>query len=389
MNNFTWSHPTQLVFGLDTHQQVGDYAKSLGRKLLLHYGQNSIKKSGLYDTVINALNEAEIEFIELGGVQANPRYDLVVEGIELCRQQKVDGILAVGGGSVMDSAKAIAAGVFVEDDFWNYFMHRSDVKKALPIGIVSTLPATGSETSKSSVIINTQLQHKRSIQSSKLLPKFAIIDPTLHITLPSYVSACGISDIMSHLIERYFSHTQYVDLTDRLLEATMQSLIVNGPLILKNGQDLNARSEIAFAAALAHNGLLGSGRQEEWASHRIEHELGNYYDTAHGAGLAIIIPAWMRYVYKENPARFEQFARRVFKIDYAFDRQEETILAGIDAFENFLKSLYLPTRLSEAGILDDRYEEMATNCLVNRNGSIGFSKKLFKEDIIAIYQLAK
>ena len=389
MLSFTFSHPTELVFGIDSINQVGELTKNLGKKVLLHYGKASIKKSGLYDVVIKSLTEAGLEVVELGGVQANPIFSLVQEGIELCKSEQIEVVLAVGGGSVMDSAKAIAAGIYVEKDYWSYFMKRGDVQKALPIGVVSTLPATGSETSPSSVITNTEVQHKRSINSKQILPKFAIVDPSYHTTLPAYQTACGISDILSHLIERYFTHTTHVDFTDRLLEASFQTLLINGPLVMKNPQDLNARSEIAFASLVAHNGLLGSGREEDWASHRIEHELSNYYDIAHGAGLAIIMPHWMRYVYKENPARFEQFARRVFKIDLAFDRQEEAILAGIDAYEQFLQDLLLPTTLTEAGILDDRFEEMADNAFVDRGHTVGNFKKLNKADVMNIFRLSK
>lgn len=389
MLNFTFSHPTQLVFGTDTVSRVGELSKTLGNKILLHYGQSSIKKSGLYDIVMASLKEAGLEVVELGGVVANPVFSLVLEGIKLCKEEQIEGILAVGGGSVMDSAKAIAAGVYVEDDYWNYFMNRGDVPNALPIGVVSTLPATGSETSPSSVITNEAVEHKRSINSKKILPKFSIVDPKLHVTLPAYQTACGISDIMSHLIERYFTHTTHVDYTDRLLEASFHTLLVNGPLLMKDPSNLDARSEVAFVSLVAHNGLLGGGREEDWASHRIEHELSNYYNIAHGAGLAIIMPAWMRYVYKENPARFEQFARRVFKIDYAFDQQEQTIVAGIDAYEKFLSDLYLPTSLTEAGILEDNFEQMTDNALVNRGETVGNFKKLNKQDIINIYRLSK
>lgn len=389
MNSFQWSHPTKIYFGIDKHKEVGTLTKALGDTVLFHYGQSSIKKTGLYDTVMRALSDEGIKVIELGGVEANPRFDLVLEGIELCKQHNVEAVLAVGGGSVIDSAKAIAAGVYVEGDYWTYFMKRGDVAKALPIGAISTLPAAGSETSPSSVITNVELEHKRSINSEKVLPRFAIIDPKLHVTLPPYQTACGISDMLSHLIERYFTHTTHVDTTDRLLEAAIQTVLVNGPIVMKEPDNLDARSELAFIATLAHNGLLGAGRVEDWASHRIEHELSNYYDIAHGAGLAIIIPAWMRYVYKENPARFEQFARRIFKIDHGFDQQEKTVLDGIDAFEAFLKSLHLPTRLSHAGILDKQYEKMADNALINRGPTVGNFKKIHREDIINIYKLAQ
>ena len=229
MLSFTFSHPTELVFGIDSVNQVGELTKNLGKKVLLHYGKASIKKSGLYDVVIKSLTEAGLEVVELGGVQANPIFSLVQEGIELCKSEQIEVVLAVGGGSVMDSAKAIAAGVYVDKDYWSNFMKRGDVQKALPIGVVSTLPATGSETSPSSVITNTEVQHKRSINSKQILPKFAIVDPSYHTTLPAYQTACGISDILSHLIERYFTHTTHVDFTDRLLEASFQTLLINGP----------------------------------------------------------------------------------------------------------------------------------------------------------------
>lgn len=391
MRSFSYHISTKVIFGVNSTDEIGKHTQEMGNKVLFHYGQSSIKKSGLYDKVLASLKEHQVEVIELGGVMPNARYDLVLEGIELCKKHQVDSILAVGGGSVIDSAKAIAAGVYVEGDFWDYFMDsKKKITKALPIGAVPTIPAAGSETSDSSVITNLKEQHKQSFKSDLLRPKFAIIDPLLHTTLPPYQTACGISDMLSHLLERYFTKTPNVDYTDRLLEASMQSVLVNGPRVMENPDDIDARSEIALIAMMAHNGILGSGRQEDWATHSIEHEISNFYDIAHGAGLSIVFPAWMRYVYKEHPIRFEQFARRVFGIDFASDEQEKTILAGINAYESFMKSLHLPVRLSEAGIFNDRFEEMAENLFVGRmNRPLGRFKVLDRDDVVNIYKLAR
>lgn len=390
MNNFTYKSPTQVVFGKDTVKEVGQYMKALGKRVLLHYGGGSIKRNGIYDTVIQSLKAQDLEIVEFGGVVPNPRYSMVLEGIDICRKEQVDCILAVGGGSVIDSAKAIAAGYYIEnEDYWNdYFMVHKRPTQALPIGVVLTIPAAGSETNRGTVITNDQTAFKRSIGADCMIPKFAIIDPQTHYSLPAYQTACGCTDIIAHLLERYFTQTTNVDFSDRLLEASLKTMIHYAPLALQHPDDYDIRSEIAWCGTIAHNGLLGKGRQEDWGTHDLQHELGAIYDITHGEGLAIMFPAWMKYVYHENPTRFVQFAHRVWDVDYAYDKEEETILAGIEKMERFFHDLGLATRLHEIQIDERDFETMAEKLVLGRDHAGNFMH-LKKEDAIRIYQLAK
>lgn len=389
MLDFQFHNPAKIIYGTNSLDALGESLPQLGSKILLHYGQNSIKKSGLYDQIIHILEDSNIEYVELGGVKPNPLYDLVETGITLCRNEKVEGILAVGGGSVIDSAKAIAAGVVYEGNLEEAFYHSLPVSKALPLGCVLTIPAAGSESSKSSVVTIMDGKHKRSINSSALIPQFAIINPAWFTSLRADQAAAGISDIFSHLLERYFTQTTQVDFTDRLLEATMRTIIHYGPLVVNDVTNIDAWSEIGFAGTLAHNGLLGVGRQEDWASHRIEHELTARYDIPHGLGLAIVFPAWMKYVSNANLQRFEQFARRVFDVDYAYDNQALTIQKGIERYEQFLKDMYLPIRLHEAGIFEDAFNDLVENAFEARKDSFGNFMKITREDMLEILKLAK
>lgn len=387
MNNFTFQNTTQIIFGKGTEETVGGEVKKYAKKVLLHYGGGSIKKSGLYDKVIKSLKSEGIEYIELGGVKPNPRIDLIYEGIELCRANNVDFILAVGGGSVIDSAKGIATGACYKGDVWDLYLKKDRAEKALPIGVILTIPAAGSESSGGSVVTKEKGQLKRDIGYSFLRPQFAIMNPEFCFTLPAYQVACGAADIMAHVMERYFTNTLHVEFIDRLSESTLITIINNAPYALKNSDNYDAFAEIMWAGTIAHNDLLGSGRDQDWASHNIEHELSGVYDIAHGAGLSIIFPAWMKYVYKTNINRFVQFAVRVWKVEQDFDNPEKTALEGIARMESFFKNLGLPVRLSEAGIMDDRFEEMAEKCV--GNGTLGSFRKLSKGDIVNIYRLAK
>ncbi len=389
MQGFQFYNPARIIFGDKTQAQTGKWvAQYGGTKVLLHYGQKSIKASGLFDEIVNNCKAAGLEVVELGGVVPNPRWSLVAEGIELVRRENVDFILAVGGGSVIDSAKAIAMGAKYDGDLWSLFMKNGPIDSALPLGVVLTIPAAGSESSSGTVITNEEGWYKRSMGSELIIPKFAIINPQLHMTLPPYQVACGIADIFAHLLERYFTQVDNVDYTDRLIEASMKTLIHMAPRVFAQPDNLDVRNEIAWVGTLAHNNILNTGRIGDWGSHSIEHELSGIYDIAHGAGLAIVFPAWMRYVYKYNPARFEQFARRVWDVDYAFDQQEVTILEGIARYQRFMSSIGLPVTLQEANIDDGRLEEMADKCLFNRE-SIGQFVKLKRDDVLAIYHLAK
>lgn len=390
MQNFTFQNATKIIFGKGTEDSVGAEVKNYSKKVLLHYGGGSIKKSGLYDKVVNSLKTAGVDFVELGGVKPNPRLSLVHEGIGLCRKHGVDFILAVGGGSVIDSAKGIATGVPYSGNVWDFYMKKAKAAEALPLGVILTIPAAGSESSPSSVVTNEDGQLKRDIGYEFLRPQFAILNPEQCFTLPAYQVACGAADIMAHTMERYFTNTAHVDYTDRLCEATLSTLINNVPTALANPNDFNAFAEIMWAGTVAHNDLLGRGREEDWASHNIEHEISGIYDIAHGAGLAIVFPAWMKHVYKNNVNRFVQFAVRVWKVEQDFEDPEKTALAGIARIEAFFKSIGLPVRLSEAGINDDRYEEMAEKCVASGGGTtVGNFVKLRKHDIVSIYKLAK
>ena len=391
MNNFTFSSPTNVIFGKGNDKEVGKYVKPWGKKVLLHYGGGSIKRNGLYDTVVESLKAEGLEIVELDGVVPNPRYSKVKEGALLCRKENVDVVLAVGGGSVIDSAKAIAAATLIEEDedFWDdYIMKKRRPTKALPIGVVLTLPAAGSETNRGIVITNDQTQFKRSLGSDHMIPKFAIINPENHYSLPSYQTACGSADIIAHLLERYFTHTTDVDFSDRLIEASLRTMIHVAPLAIKNPEDYNLRAEIAWCGTLAHNGILGKGRVEDWGTHSLQHELGAIYDITHGEGLSIMFPAWMKYVWKENTKRFVQYAMRVWNVDYAVEKEEEMILEGIRRTEVFFKELGLATRLSELNIDDSKFEEMAKKMLLGKETEGNF-KKMTVEDAVNIYKLAQ
>lgn len=388
MENFVFYNPTKIIFGKGEESKVGEQVKKYSNKILLHYGSSSIKKYGLYDKLIKSLKEKKIETIELSGVQPNPRLDLVYKGIEICRKNNIDFILAAGGGSVIDSAKAIAAGVRYEGDVWDFY--GPDGKRArdiLPVGVVLTIPAAGSESSGASVILKEEGLLKRGYVDNKSRPKFAILNPEITFTLPKDQTVNGISDIFAHGMERYFTNTRNVDFTDRLLEGTFKSLIRNAYTVIENPLDYAARAEIMWISTVIHNDLLGKGRIEDWASHDIEHELSGIYDIAHGAGLSIIFPAWMKYVYKNNIDRFAQFAQRVFDVDTYFDEEEKMAIKGIKRLENFYKDIGLPTRLNEVNIASNRFEEMAEKCV--GRGPIGNFMKLNKKDIVNIYKIAE
>lgn len=385
MKNFTFHSPTKIIFGKNTEELVGAEVKKHSSKILLHYGQGSIKKSGLYDRVVKSLKDNDVEFVELGGVQPNPRLSLVREGIELCRKNNIKFILAVGGGSAADSAKAIAAGVPYDGDVWDFFLGKK-LEKALPVAVIITLPATGTEASNSAVITNEDGWYKKGMNFDLNRPVFSILNPELTYTLPPYQTACGIADIMMHIMERYFTHEPNVELTDRLSEATLKTVINNARIVMENPTDYNARAEIMWAGTIAHNGLLGTGRVEDWATHRIEHELSGIYDVSHGAGLTAVHPAWMKYVYKENPARFAQFAERVFDVESS-STPEENALKTIELLTSFYKEIGLPVNLRELKIPDDRLEEMAQKA--TERGPLGNFKKLYKEDVLKILEMAK
>jgi len=387
MINFTFRNATRIIFGKGTESKVGSEAAKYGSKILLHYGGASIKKYALYDRVLKSLKDASLEIIELGGVKPNPRLFLVKEGIDICRREKVDFILAVGGGSVIDSAKAIALGVPYSGDVWDFYTGKAVAVKTLPVGAVLTISAAGSETSSSSVITKEEGCYKRVVTNEILRPKFAILNPEITYTLSPYQTVCGISDIMAHVMERYFTTVKNVELTDRLCEATLKTVINNAPLVLKEPNNYNGRAEIMWAGTIAHSDLLDTGRISDWASHAIEHELSGIYDIPHGAGLAIIFPAWMKYVYKNDLERFSQFAFRVWGVEPDFNDTTKTALAGIEKLKNFYKEIGLPVTLKEANIPYDRLEEMAKKC--TEKGLVGNFIKLGMNDILKILEITK
>ncbi len=389
MINFEYYTPTKVFFGKDTHLKVGEIIKSYGfKKILLHYGGGSIKTTGLYDVVIKALDDNGIEYTELGGVEPNPKLALVREGVQLCKAEKVDMILAVGGGSVLDSAKAISIGAVYDIDVWEFSAKRAVAENSLPVGDILTLSASGSEMSSSAVITNEDGLLKRGFNSDQNRPLFSILNPELTYTVSPYQTACGVVDIMMHTLERYFTKTKNVDLTDRIAEGLLQSVISAGKAVMKNPNDYEARATLMWAGSLSHNDLTGSGRETFLNCHQLEHELSGMYDfVTHGAGLAVIFPAWAKYVYKENIPRFCQYASRVWNIEIDFDNPEKTALAGIEATESFFKSLNMPTRLSELGIGSEKFEEMADKCTFHRQRVIPTYIPLGNEEIVDIFKL--
>lgn len=387
MVDFNFQNSTKLIFGKDKELTVGEEVKKFSDKVLMHYGGGSIKSSGLYEKIITSLKNVGVEVIELSGVKPNPRLSLVKEGIKLVKENQIDFILAVGGGSVIDSAKAISLGSKCLGDVWDFFETGKDFDgTCIPLGVVLTIPAAGSETSGGTVITNEEGGYKRSTGHPTMRPKFAIMNPELTYTLPDYQTACGVCDMFAHILERYFTNVENVGLTDRLCEGTMKNIIENGKKLLVNGTDYAARAEIMLSGTIAHNDSLSMGRIGDWASHDIEHELSGIYDIAHGAGLAIIFPAWMKYVYKHDINRFAQFANRVFEVEIDLNDLEGTALKGIQALTNFFKEIGLPVTLEDANISDDRLEEMASKR--TENGTIGSFVKLSKEDVLNIYKLA-
>ena len=391
MLNFDYQNRTRIIFGKDEHKNIGKLIKPYANKVLFHFGGQSIKKSGVYEDVINSLLESQIDFVELGGVKPNPRLSLVNEGIELCRKEKVDFILAVGGGSVIDSAKAIAIGVPYSGDVWDFYFKDIEIKEAIPVSTILTIPAAGSESSTGTVITNEEKQLKLSCGCELLRPLLSIINPELYFTLPKNQIANGISDMMSHIMERYFTNTSNTDLIDGLCESTLKTIMRNGSIIINDNKNYDAWAEIALSGNIAHNGLLGLGREQDWASHKIEHELSAIYDVAHGAGLSVITPAWMKYVYKENMPMFEQFAINVMGVESGAKSQEEIINEGIEKLKSFYKKLELPTSLKELNIDESNLDLMAkksTNFNDGKEVLIGGLKKLNWEDVLAIYNLA-
>ena len=389
MENFTFYSPTFFVFGKETENQAGAYVKRFGgSKVLIHFGGQSARKSGLLDRVKDSLKKEGLAFVELGGVKPNPRSGLVYEGIELCKKENVDFILAVGGGSVIDSSKAIAAGVLYDGDFWDFYQGKR-IEKALPLGTVLTIAAAGSEGSPDTVITKEEGMFKRGASGDAVRPKFSILNPALTESLPPYQSAAGITDIMAHLYERYLTNSTEVEVTDRLIEALLLTMKHEGPRVIADPHNYQARANIMWAGMMAHNNSCGVGRSQDWNSHNIEHELSALYDCAHGAGLAITMPAVFKYVMNHNVMRFAQAAVRIWGCQMDFEHPEVTALEGIEAFRNFLISIGMPKNFAEIGAKEEDIPKMVqTLCRGDgRQGSISGFVTLNEDDCTKIYKM--
>ena len=393
MKNFEYYTPTRVIFGKDTHHEVGNIIKEYGfTKILLHYGKGSIKKTGLYDEIVASLRSAGIEYAELSGVQANPTLSLVREGVKLAAESGCQLVLAVGGGSVIDSAKLIAHGAVSDADPWDFSMRKVTPKTALPVATVLTLAASGSEMSASCVITNDETNLKRGFGSKFNRPLFSICNPCLTYTVDPYQTACGIVDIMMHTIERYFTVSDPFMITDEMACGVIRTVIKAGKAAMENPCDYEARANLMWAGSLSHNDLTGVGTEFFMGCHQIEHELSGMFETvAHGAGLAIVFPAWAKYVYRYNPERFADFAVNALGIDATGKSVEETALEGIDKVERFFRSIGMPVRLSELGIeiTDQNIDEMSEKCTFFGARKLTDYKSLGKEEIIEIYNLAR
>lgn len=392
MYNFEYYTPTFIEFGKKSEEKVAQLIKAQnGKKVLIHYGGHSAKKSGLIDKIEKLLTEENIPYVELGGVVPNPRLSLVYKGIELAKKENVDFILAVGGGSVIDSAKAIGYGIANEGDVWDFYAQKRVADKCAPVGVVLTIAAAGSEMSNSSVITNDETGLKRSYHTEISRPRFAIMNPEFTMTLPEYQTACGCTDIMMHTMERYFTAGETMELTDKIAESVMQIVLKNAPILLEQPDNYESRAEVMWAGSLSHNGLTGCGiKSKDFATHMLEHELGGVYDVAHGAGLAAVWGSWARYVYKECLTRFKKFAINVMNVEEV-GSDEEIALKGIEAMEKFYHSIGMPTSIKELGLelSDADIEKLADQCCDACGGHKGSAKVLYREDIVKIYKMAR
>ena len=389
MNNFVFYSPTEFVFGKATEMQVGALARKHGaRKVMIVYGGGSVVRSGLLDRVKQSLQEAGIEYCLMGGVQPNPVDTKVYEGIEFCRREQADMLLPVGGGSVIDTAKAIAAGVLYEGDFWDFYIGKAKVTKALKVAVVLTIPAAGSEGSGNTVITKLDGLQKLSLRVPEVLrPVFSIMNPELTYTLPPFQIACGVADMMAHIMERYFTNTQEVEIGDRLCEGTLMAIINEAPKAMRNPEDYGARANLMWAGMIAHNGTCGVGCEEDWASHFLEHEISAIYGVTHGAGLSVIFPAWMTWMVEHNVGKIAQYAVRVWGVPESEDKKA-VALEGIGKLKAFFSSLGLPVTFEELGVEDPDIDRLADSLHRNKGELVGNYVKLTKQDSKEIYRLA-
>ncbi len=393
MFDFKYFTPTKVLFGKNTEDKVADLIQEFGgKKVLIHYGGGSVIRSGLMQQVTDKLDAAGISYVKLGGAVPNPRLSLVYEGIELCKKEGVDFLLAVGGGSAIDSAKAIGYGLMNEGNVWDLYDYKRQAKASMPLGVILTLAATGSEMSDSSVITKEEGLVKRGYSSDFGRPKFAILNPELTMTLPDYQTACGCTDIMMHTMERYFTNGGNMELTDSMAEALLRTVKANALILARDPKNYDARAEVMWAGSLSHNGLTGCGNDGgDWMTHKLEHELGGLYDVAHGAGLAAIWGSWARYVYKNCLPRFKRYAINVMGIAPNAGSDEEIALKGIEAMEDFYREIKMPTNLRELGVnaTDDDLKLMAHKCAVGVNGGKGSARFLKEEDMYEIYKMSR
>ncbi len=393
MIDFKYYTPTEVVFGKESEEKVAQLVKRYGgTKVLVHYGGQSAKRSGLLDKICDLLKANGINYVTLGGVVPNPRLSKVHEGIDLCRREGVDFILAVGGGSVIDSAKAIAYGVGYDGEVWDFYSGKAKATTFVPLGTVLTIPAAGSEMSESSVITNEDGDIKRGYSNDISRPKFAIMNPERTFTLPPYQTAAGVTDIMMHMMERYFSHDGDMTVTDNLTESLLRTMKECVFAVLKDPNDYRNRAQIMWGGSLAHNGLTGCGREEDWATHEIEHELSGMFDVTHGAGLAAVWPSWARFVMKEDISRFVRFAVNVMDVENDYTDPEATALKGIEAMERFYHAIGMPINIHELigrEVTNEEIKEMARKCTNNYTTTQGHFKVLNAADIEQIYKMAK
>lgn len=389
MKDFSFQNPTRIHFGRDALRHLSDEVNRYGKRVLMVYGGGSIKRTGVYDDVLAQLKAADAQVWELSGVQPNPRLSLVREGIAICRKEQIQLVLAVGGGSAIDTAKAIVNGACYDSDVWDLYEGKGSNDTALPLGVVLTIPAAGSEMSRSSVITREEDWCKRGRNAYTNFPTFSILNPEYSFTLPPYQTACGIVDIMAHMMERYFTMEEHVELTDRLIEGALVTVINNAPIVMEKPDDYDARAEITWAGALAHNTLLDTGRVGDWASHKLEHELSALYDVAHGAGLAVMFPAWMKFVLPRGGARkLAQFAERVLGVPAGFGSTDEIAAEGIRRLEAFYQSLGMPITLAGLDIDGSRIPEMAARAVAMAGGLLGGFVPLTAEMAEEVYKLA-
>ncbi len=392
MENFQYYTPTKIIFGRGAEEQTGQLAVEQGcKKVLVHYGGGSVVRSGLLERIYRSLDAVGISYVSLGGVVPNPRLSLVYEGIRLARKEQVDFILAVGGGSVIDSAKAIGYGVANEGDVWDFYEKRRTAKACLPIGVVLTIAAAGSEMSDSSVITKEEGWLKRGYSSNYARARFAVMNPELTMTLPKYQTASGCVDIMMHTMERYFNHSENMEMTDGISEHLLRTVMKNAKILMNEPDNYQARAEVMWAGSLSHNGLTGCGTGGgDWASHQLEHELGGMFDVAHGAGLAAVWGSWARYVMDAAPERFAKFAVNVMGVEPEAEKLK-TAQKGIEAMEDFYRALDMPVCIGDMGIelTEEQMRELAEKCSHFGKRTIGCIKKLDQEDMYQIYKEAR